>query len=266
MPIGVFIFLVVILLVLIAVLVNAFRAGPRIRPPLVNVPRYDIPPDTSPPLEVPPAAPVLNRAAAPVKSAGLIEAERRAAAGVFAVEEGMSGAGLGPSDSSLMQRRQLDFSSLGRQATEAKKSGDMKQAIELLLEQRRVAESAGFKPEAETLLRLPLYLQAAGRFAEAVEEFGRLLSMADLAYKVAGDEACSPARKIYSAAIWRAKVYDKMRLAYSRQGDPAGADEYAELHRSEVETGFAIRSVIELERDEESNRAKKRLAQLTGRT
>lgn len=267
MPVGITIFLVLVLLVVVAVLINAFRSSPVVRPQRQIVRLPDIAPAETLPAVVEPTQTITPAESAIPKSAGLIEAERRAAEGVISIQEGMMGAGLGPSDASLIQNRQVDFASLGRQATAAKKSGNLLKAVDLLLEQRRIAADAGFTPSVKTLLRLPLYLQAAGLFSEAEEEFERLLAKADLAYMDQGGASCSPARKLYAAALWRAEVYDKMRLAYERQGDAERADEYAGLHRDEVEAGFAIRSVIDLESEEESARIKERLARikLTGR-
>ncbi|WP_329007129.1 hypothetical protein [Pseudomonas aeruginosa] len=65
---------------------------------------------------------------------------------------------------------------LGREATALKSSGNLGGAIRCLQEVKRLMGSNPRGYTAQQWLRLPLYLQEAGRFDEAMEEFQELLA------------------------------------------------------------------------------------------
>ncbi|WP_322080250.1 hypothetical protein [Burkholderia cenocepacia] len=75
-----------------------------------------------------------------------------------------------------MFAKDIETSALLREATRLSDTGDLDKAIACLQEtHRRMAISPVSYP-VETWLRLPLYLQKAGRFAEAMDEFAKLVA------------------------------------------------------------------------------------------
>ena len=116
------------------------------------------------------------------------------------------------------QRRAISFeffadttpsrsSILLKQATAKKKSGDLDAAILLLREAYVEIAQTGAIEKPATFLRLPMYLQEAGRRDEAWGEFNAMLAghypldMRDPAF----------------APLWQSQIYDKMRLFLQRE-------------------------------------------------
>lgn len=95
-----------------------------------------------------------------------------------------------------------------KRATALKKKGRMDEAIAALRDFRRHAERGEASFGIESYVRLPLYLQAAGRREEAWEEFYRLVNKG-YPHQL-DDEGCRCKE--------RSTVYDKMRLFLQRDG------------------------------------------------
>lgn len=114
---------------------------------------------------------------------------------------------------------QADPRDLLPRATEYKKAGDLNRAIATLRKAYAGIAAGGISYPVETFLRLPMYLQAAGRRDEAWAEFMRLL------------EEGYPNQPPHDASRWmdRATIYDKMRLFLQREGRMLEAVKYAVL-------------------------------------
>lgn len=97
---------------------------------------------------------------------------------------------------------------LSREATKLKNAGDMDGAVQALKKVKYRTGTAG--------VRLPLFLQQAGRFDEAMTEFNILLSEVDAQY--AKDFSHQPEFIQRGQALHaKATIYDKLRLACKRQ-------------------------------------------------
>jgi hypothetical protein len=83
-------------------------------------------------------------------------------------------AGIG--EQSMAESSDRDPSELLREATAKKKGGDMEGATKLLREAYVAISKVSTIYSIDTFLRLPLYLQEAGRSDEAWREFNRLLT------------------------------------------------------------------------------------------
>lgn len=97
----------------------------------------------------------------------------------------------------------LDSAKLLRQATALKDAGDINAAIVALKKAYKLIAESEEEALLETFLRLPLYLQAAGRTGEAWQEFHHLLL-----YGI-------PSRNLNEHD--RSTIYDKMRLCAQRE-------------------------------------------------
>lgn len=100
--------------------------------------------------------------------------------------------------------RQLHLS-----ATEYISNGKIDEAVTALSEAQELMPIVGTEYPIQQYLRFPLTLQKIGRFQEAVSEFNRLLNSSIKPYQ-------------------RSSVYDKLRLAFQREGK----------HREAVEFGI----------------------------
>ena len=97
-----------------------------------------------------------------------------------------------------------------RRATELKQAGRISEAIEELINFQRHAKAGNVLYPVESYLRLPMYLQAAGRRDEAWEQFYQLLK--EGYPKQLPNEGVRLAEK--------SAIYDKMRLFLQRDKNP----------------------------------------------
>lgn len=93
-----------------------------------------------------------------------------------------------------------------KKATALKKENKIEAAIEALREAYKAIEKSNLDYSEDVYLRLPMYLQAAGRNDEAWAEFNKLI--VSLPQRYSG----SVLYMVYSS------VYDKMRLFLQREG------------------------------------------------
>lgn len=97
-----------------------------------------------------------------------------------------------------------------REATAKKKAGDMDGAIESLREAYKIISKTSINYTIDPYLRLPLYLQQAGKNDEAWSEFNRLI--------VEGYPNQMKIRELIP--MDHSAIYDKMRLFLQRENKP----------------------------------------------
>jgi len=93
-------------------------------------------------------------------------------------------------------------------ATAKKKAGDLESAINVLKMAYKAIEKQGGGYTVEVFLRLPMYLQAAGRSDEAWNELARLLKGGYSGQLKSADVL----------PMEHTLIYDKMRLFLQREG------------------------------------------------
>jgi len=106
---------------------------------------------------------------------------------------------------------------LMREATAHKEEGRWDKAISNLRKAYAIlGEDIHINYPLETALRLPLYLQQAGRYEEAQQEFQRLLSSVDERAATAFSHQPKAVQREFAQQN-REKILDKMRLAEKRE-------------------------------------------------
>lgn len=119
----------------------------------------------------------------------------------------------------------LDPAALLREATRLR-TINMDAAIACL---RRFNEMGAMSADVKNYLRLPLYLQKAGRFEEAKREFQLLLDTSKAVVDASFSHQSESVRTmLYHARLYT--IYDKMRLVYEREGLRDIAEEYSKLY------------------------------------
>lgn len=141
-----------------------------------------------------------------------------------------------PPDEELMR--------LNREATAAKESGDWNLAIFCLRQAREQMLLMGDLPGS---LRLPLFLQQAGKFDKAMREFEWLLLGVRSYVRCAFDHASANVRRSVEASH-RARIYDKMRLACQREKRPKDAAVWADLREKNRKIKRMLDPLIQAER------------------
>ena len=94
-----------------------------------------------------------------------------------------------------------------KEATAKKKIGDFDEAIALLRKAYKQIEKGTITYSVDTFLRLPLYLQCAGRNDEAWKEFNLLI--------INGHSGLIMSKEMLP--MHNSKIYDKMRLFLQRE-------------------------------------------------
>ncbi len=100
-----------------------------------------------------------------------------------------------------------------KEATYYKKQGNINKAILILRKAYKILEKTPVQYSVKTYLRLPLYLQQAGRSDEAWLEFNNLITKG---YP-------NQSRNVSSVLLNNTVIYDKMRLFLEREGKPLKA-------------------------------------------
>lgn len=119
----------------------------------------------------------------------------------------------------LTSSSSTDVSTLLKKATELKNAGKIDAAVETLRQTYSEISKTSVDYGVETFLRLPLYLQAAGRNDEAWREFNFLLT------HDYPNQPMQPGAREY----FESKIYDKMRLFLLREGKHTLAVSYGAL-------------------------------------
>ncbi|MFA7269845.1 MAG: hypothetical protein WC073_10915 [Sterolibacterium sp.] len=124
-----------------------------------------------------------------------------------------------------------EFMRLSREATEAKKAKDWGRAIDCL---RQIKDRVLASGDFPSCMRLPLFLQQAGRFDEAMAEFNLLIQQTKPRIDREFAHALPSVRRSVVAST-RMRIYDKMRLACQRQKLPRETERYAKLYEQQRE-------------------------------
>jgi len=124
--------------------------------------------------------------------------------------------------------KDTEISELSGQATQLYNDKEWDKAIECLRKVRvLLKENTTIYPIA-TWLRLPIFLQQAGRFEEAMQEFEKLLGEVDaMAARNFGHQP-DFIQEMF-AVLDKSVIYDKMRLACKRQKLVEEAKKYEDL-------------------------------------
>jgi len=146
-----------------------------------------------------------------------------------------------PSDDELI------FRGLHIEATRLDNAGDLPGAIEQLYKANQIERASGIDHGVKRSLRLPLFLQKAGRFDESIVEFHAVID--ELPERV---KRLSPSisENIKEAGLQSdlSIVYDKMRLACKREGKPSEAARYASISAEHDKKWEELQVIIESER------------------
>lgn len=141
---------------------------------------------------------------------------------------------------------------LHREATRHKKT-DLEQAILCLKKAKRLMKEDDGRL-IDQWLRLPLFLQKAGRFDEAMLEFERILkNVRPRVIKQLGFIQ-QPTRIDLCACSEYFKIYDKMRLACEREKLPKRAIEYQLLYEHHKKIHAELSVKLDQENKEEYER------------
>ena len=114
-----------------------------------------------------------------------------------------------------------DASSLLKEATAAKQEGEIDKAVELLRQAYLAISKTTVIYGIETFLKLPLYLQAAGKVDDAWHEFNLLLQ----------DKYPNPPKDYSVRVMMHSITYDKMRLFLQREEKYSDAIKYEVLSK-----------------------------------
>ena len=149
-------------------------------------------------------------------------------------------------------------SELLKEATQRKNDKDLGGAITCLREAYKLMAQSSISYPIETYLRLPLYLQQAGRYEESIIEFERLLRNSP--DKIAKEFGYITKQKQKGfSAMECAAIYDKMRLASQREKYFSHAVYYQLLSNASRAVGLKLQ-----ERNEELSNFKERDLWLDG--
>lgn len=145
---------------------------------------------------------------------------------------------------------------LGREATEFKQNKRWPEAVDCLVRQRAIAQDCSQGLDMPTLLRLPLFLQQAGRFEEALAEFERLAKDAEALVASWISPSSSEATRALMIAIDRQRVYDKARVACKREKRSDLEAHYRSLAEELAAAVDLLQEVVDRERARDSQEAR----------
>lgn len=150
---------------------------------------------------------------------------------------------------------------LHREATRHKQAKDWAAAIACLQRAQALMRTHELSNTVETWLRLPLFLQQAGRFEEAMAEFGLLLEEAKPL--IARDHAHATANVRRSLlASHLARIHDKMRVACKREKLFEQAAHHEHLAEQQWAVHAKLRPLIDAERKRKYEAHEARMAAL----
>lgn len=128
--------------------------------------------------------------------------------------------------------KKKDPDSLLKEATTAKKSGNLDEAATLLRKAYAAISKSDLDYGAKTFLRLPLLLQEAGKFDDAWDEFHHLLTKG---YP-------NQSKDSQLVPMSHSDIYDKMRLFLQREGRNDEAVKYGLFSHLSWASGLYLQS------------------------
>ena len=137
------------------------------------------------------------------------------------------------------------ISLLYKKSTTCKKI-DWNQGVVCLQEMNDLMRASRVIYPVEYWIRLPVFLQSAGRFEEAMLEFERLLQEVEpRTNKEMGH--CTPTAIRYFCHVAYERIYDKMRMVCKRQKLPEEESKYRKLYEQEARTAQKLKKVVDRE-------------------
>jgi tetratricopeptide (TPR) repeat protein len=100
-------------------------------------------------------------------------------------------------------------------------------------------------------LRLPVFLQQAGRFTEAVKELERLIKETPARVKNESPPDASTTWLEYRMHVDLKYIYDKMRLVHKREKRYSEAAQYADMSEEHDKRANELWEVLEAEREQD---------------
>ncbi|WP_171694570.1 hypothetical protein [Methylomonas sp. ZR1] len=141
------------------------------------------------------------------------------------------------------------IAALHREATQHKVF-DWDAAVACLQEANDLMRRHGGIYDIERWLRLPVFLQQAGRFQEAMQVFNQLLN--DVEPRVRAEFShTSPTTINKHIHLHYQKIYDKMRMACKREKRLEEATQFGAMSLKHGEQAQALQPIIDSERDAE---------------
>ena len=131
----------------------------------------------------------------------------------------------------MFSRNEIDeqISALNKQATQYS-INDLNKAIECLEMVWKLIPQTNTNYGAKGYVRLPNFLQQAGRFNEAKIKFNDLLNMADhYAERMGQSHDLKEYYQPFSKELFLSEIYDAMRIVYKREKLIADADHFKKL-------------------------------------
>jgi hypothetical protein len=147
--------------------------------------------------------------------------------------------------------RDEETAALLREATAAKNGKNWDRAITCLFE-AKVRMGDGYPIDSR--LRLPLFLQQAGRFEEAIMEFQWLIDQVRPRIERSLDQTSANVRRATIASDM-AHIYDKTRLACKREKRFDEAKRYGSLSEQHRAVWQKLQPLIECEQKAKGQRA-----------
>lgn len=108
--------------------------------------------------------------------------------------------------------------------------------------------------------RLPVFMQQAGQFDEAMQEFERLLSEVEERVRQESPDRASPAWIEYQINRNYQTIYDKMRMVCKRQKRSDDAAKYGQLSIEYGERTEELRVIVDAERKAERRAYQEKIA------
>mgnify|MGYP001151051251 CR=1 FL=1 len=129
------------------------------------------------------------------------------------------------------------------------KDEDLEEAIACMRRACALNKAIGGGLPDRRSLRLPMFLQRAGRMGEAMQAFNQALRDVD-DWVAAGPARQTSTERAAATASIKAVVYDQMRIAWKREGDMGkmqSAKRLADWHEAE---GMRLHAILDKERHE----------------
>lgn len=142
------------------------------------------------------------------------------------------------------------IAALHREATQHKED-DWSKAVACLQEASDLMRRHGGNYGIERWIRLPVFLQQAGRFPESLKEFDRLVKETDERVRRDSRVDASQTWIDYRTCLDLQHIYDKMRMAYKREKRLMEATQYSDMSAEHGKRAEELWKALETEREQE---------------